>query len=218
MNSPAPIVADGWISTPVTERTTAAIVRGTTGTPASCSAWATRWASSAWTPGHAARISPGPTPRAAGSRSRAARTSRVTSLTTLESAPVPNIARRMLRGEERRRDVSLARVGQDRHDPRPARLRAARHLERGVQRRAAGDAGQDALGPRQRAGALDRILVADGDDLVEQVALEHGRHEARADPLDAMRPGPAAAQHRRARGLDGDDPAVLVVVLEDLAR
>src|SRR4051794_4810859 len=97
MNSPAPIVADGWISTPVTERTTAAIVRGTTGTPASCSAWATRWASSAWTPGHAARISPGPTPRAAGSRSRAARTSRVPSLTTVESVPRPSIRPRMLR-------------------------------------------------------------------------------------------------------------------------
>ena len=49
------------------------------GTPASCSACATRWASSACTPGQVARISARPTPRAAGSRSRAAATSRRTS-------------------------------------------------------------------------------------------------------------------------------------------
>ena len=51
MNRPSPICAAGWISIPVTARVDGASARGTNGTPASCSAWATRWASSACTPG-----------------------------------------------------------------------------------------------------------------------------------------------------------------------
>ena len=58
----------GWISIPVIDRAIAAITRGSSGTPAPYSACATRWASSAWTPGQVARISSEPTPRAAGSR------------------------------------------------------------------------------------------------------------------------------------------------------
>ena len=57
MNSPSPTSAHGWISIPVIVRAAAAIVRGATGTPASLSACATRWASSACTPGQLARIS-----------------------------------------------------------------------------------------------------------------------------------------------------------------
>src|SRR4051812_13545574 len=172
MKSPSPMLAAGWISTPVIARTAIATERGSSGTPASCRACATRCASTACTPGQVARISAGPTPRAAGSRSRAARTSRVTSLTTLESVPTPNIARQMLRSEERRRDVALAGVGQDRDDPRALGLRAARHLEGAVERRAARDAREDALRARERPRAVDGVLVGDGDDLVEQVALE----------------------------------------------
>ena len=52
MKSPFPTRAAGWISIPVAARLRAASVRGTSGTPAPCSAWATRWASRAWTPGH----------------------------------------------------------------------------------------------------------------------------------------------------------------------
>ena len=76
---------------PVSVRVSIDIVRGTSGTPDSCSACATRWESSAWMPGHVATISAGPTPRAAGSRSRAAATSRRSSLTTPAKVPSPSM-------------------------------------------------------------------------------------------------------------------------------
>src|SRR4051794_14457148 len=196
MNRPMPICAAGWISIPVAARTTVAIARGASGIPAPCSACAMRWASSACTPGHVARISTGPTPRAAGSRSRAAVTSRVTSLTTRATVPRPSICR-SLRSEERRRDVPLAGVRQHGDDPRAARLRAPGDLDRRPHRRAARDAGEDALAPRERPGRLDRRLVGDRDDLVEDLAVEHGRDEPRADALDAVRAGPPARQDGR---------------------
>src|SRR4051812_9233605 len=89
MNSPRPIRAAGWISTPVIVRVRYAIARGSRGTPARARAWAMRCASSAWTPGQAARIPGAATPVAAGSRSWAARTSRRTSLTTSRTVEMP---------------------------------------------------------------------------------------------------------------------------------
>src|SRR3954454_10182497 len=216
MNSPAPIVAAGWISTPVAARITVAMVRGTIGTPAPWSAWASRWASSACTPGHDARISAGPTPRAAGSRSRAAATSRVTSLTTRAAVPSPNI-RTSLRTEERHRDVPLAGVGEHRDDPLAARLGPPGDLHRRPHVRAARDARQDPLGAGEREGGRDGVVVGDRDDLVEQVAVQHGRHEARADAVDAVRPRRAAGEDRRAARLDGDDAAPGIAGLEALA-
>src|SRR3954465_8126564 len=61
-------------------------------------ACAIRWESSACTPGHAARISRVPTPRAAGSRSRTARTSRRSSPATRATEPIPNISSPRLPG------------------------------------------------------------------------------------------------------------------------
>src|SRR4051794_27258533 len=193
MNRPMPTWAAGWISMPVAARMRVAIARGATGTPAPCMACARRCASSAWTPGHAARISTGPTPRAAGSRSRAAVTSRVTSLTTRATVPRPSMGY-SLRSEEGRRDVALAGVRQDGGDSRAARLRALGDLDRRPHRRAARDAGEDALAARQRPGGLDRRLVGDGHDLVEHVAVEHRGDEACPDALDAVRAGPAAGE------------------------
>ena len=120
--------------------------------------------------------------------------------------------------EERRRDVALAGVGQHDRDPLALGLGALRDLERGVQRGAAGDAGQHALAARGQARGLERVLVVDGDDLVEQRAVEHRRHEARADALDLVRAGPAAGEHGRGRRLDGDHLQVLVALLEEAAR
>src|SRR3954452_10798303 len=193
MNSPGPIRAAGWISMPVAARITVETVRGTTGTPASCSTCASRWASSACTPGHVARISVRPTPRAAGSRSRAALTSRVTSLATRAAVPRPNMPA-SLRTEERHRDVALARVGQHRDDPLAAHLRPPCELARRPDVRAARDPAEDALGAGERERGLDGVLVGDRDDLVEQLAVEDRRHEARADAVDAVRPGGAARE------------------------
>ena len=71
----------------VIARVASAIARGTSGTRPACSACATRWASSAWTPGQLSRISSDETPRAAGSRSRAAATSQRISRTTPAKVP-----------------------------------------------------------------------------------------------------------------------------------
>src|SRR4051812_3851189 len=216
MKRPGPIVAAGWISTPVAARTKVATVRGTSGTPAPCRAWARRWASSACTPGHVARISLRPTPRAAGSRSRAAATSRLTSLTTRATVPSPSM-RRSLRTEERHRDVALSGVGEHRDDPLAARLGTPRELACRPHVRPARDAAEDALDAREVERSVDRVLVAHGDDLVEQVAVEHRRDEAGADPIDAMRPWCAAREHRGAAGRARDDPARGVALLEPLA-
>src|SRR3954470_12232349 len=70
------------------------MARGATGMPMSCSAWATRWASTACTPGHAISTSAEDTPRAAGSRSWAAATSWRTSRATRRRVPRPSMALR----------------------------------------------------------------------------------------------------------------------------
>jgi hypothetical protein len=67
--------AAGWISMFVIARVASAIAREISGTRAPCRACATRCARSACTPGQLSRISSDETPRAAGSRSRAAATS-----------------------------------------------------------------------------------------------------------------------------------------------
>src|SRR4051794_18387457 len=95
MKSDWPISAAGWISMPVTARETVAIARGAIGTPLSWSAWASRWLSRACTPGQVPRISSVPAPRAAGSRSRTARTSRRSSPGTRAAVPKPNIGPRL---------------------------------------------------------------------------------------------------------------------------
>ena len=117
-----------------------------------------------------------PTPRAAGSRSRAACTSRRSSLATRAKRPeaghlqqrsgtkaTPGLVdaahgrgsrtRRCSSGrEERLRDVALAGVGHDDDDPLALRLSGARgDLQRRPQRRAAGDARR--AGPRAARSA-----------------------------------------------------------------
>src|ERR1700761_8900740 len=233
MKKPLPIRAAGWISMPVTDRATVAISRGTIGTPAPYRAWATRWASSAWTPGQAARISSEPTSRAAGSRSWAAAISRRISATVRAMTPRPNMAQRLATGrrqsaaaapptarlgsEERRRDVALAGVRQHDGQTGATTFRAVRHLESGPHRRATGDPGQDSLPPGQQPCRLDGVLVIDGDDLVEDLAVEHRGYEPGADALDLVRPGPATGQDGRVLRLHRDDPAIRIARLEHLA-
>ena len=75
------------------------------------------------------------------------------------------------------RDVALAGVGQDHDDPLAARLAAgAATCER--RRTAPRRRRCRRARPRARAaapGRVDRVLVGDGDDLVEQLAVEHRR-------------------------------------------
>src|SRR3954452_13946425 len=188
MNRPSPISAAGWISMPVTARLAHASVPGTSGTPARATTGATRWRGSACTPGHSASTSVEPTPRAEGSRACTAATSRRTSPTTRARVRRPSIGRKgrpcsaaLRRCEERRRHVALAGVGQDRDDPLAGALRPAGDLERAPYRRAAGHPRQDALAPGELPGRRDRDLVGALQDLVEDLAVEDRRHEARAD-------------------------------------
>src|SRR5919107_4448082 len=226
MNRPWPIVAAGWISMFVIARVASAIARGTSGTRAPCSADETRWASSAWTPGQLSRISSDETPRAAGSRSRAAATSQRISRTTRDSVPTRRLkvdsrateASVPVRREERRRDVALARVGQHRDDPLAARLGPLRQLERGRHGRAARHPGQDPLPRGEQVRVLDRLLVGAGEHLVDDVQVEDLGNEARADALDAVRARAPAGQHGGRRRLDADDERVRVAILERLAH
>src|SRR4051794_40573100 len=139
MNSPSPTVAAGWISTPVSERAAPAMTRGTTGTPTWSSACATRCASRAWTPGQVATIPRAETPRAAGSRSRAARTSRDTSRASWATVLRPSMRVTLLTvgtvrppGRAHAQEVARAQVNlQERVEQRARQAREqAQRLER----------------------------------------------------------------------------------------
>ena len=56
--------------------------------------------------------------------------------------------------------------------------------------------------------------VGDGDHLVDEVGVEHGRDEPCAKTLNAMQPRLPARQHRARARLDGDHPSVRVALLE----
>src|SRR5947208_1711225 len=96
-------------------------------------------------------------------------------------------APRGLFGEERRREVALAEVGQDRDDQLPRVLGAFGHLDRAGDRGAAGDAAEHALLAGQPARHLEGFLVADDDNFVDDLGVEDVGDEPRADPLDLVR-------------------------------
>src|SRR6476646_11856834 len=114
---------------------------GATGMPVSRSAWATRCARMACTPPQLIRISRLPTPRAAGSRSRAEAISERSSLATRLRVLKPSMAKAYadpsgLRCEERQRHVALPAVRDDHDDPLAGQLRAGPNLPGGLDRRA----------------------------------------------------------------------------------
>src|SRR5215211_2139359 len=215
MKKSSPIFAAGWISIPVTALLPYEIASGSSGTPASFSAWATRCESNAWTPPQLDRISTAPALRAAGSRSRAAATSARISRTTRRSVPTPSMDRR-LGSEERQRHVALAAVGNDHDDPLAGELAARADLHRRVDRRARRDPDQQPLPRGGEPRRVDRALVLDLDYLVDHVAVEDLGHEPRPDPLDLVRAGRASRDHRRARRLDCHDVRARAALLQYL--
>ena len=65
-------------------------------------------------------------------------------------------------------------------------------------------------------GRVDRVLVADDQDLVDDLAVQDGRDEPRPDALDPVRARPATAEHRRCRRLDRDHLGLRVDRLDGL--
>ena len=190
----APIFAAGWISIPVSARVAVASTRGATGTRASCRRWATRWLSSACTPGQAARISAGPTSRAAGSRSRAAPTSRRTSVMTRPRTSSPNTRQRLQRTRERPGGVGGRRGHASWNRPTSTKAKQARTEMRNrmpLKRRAPGGCRAER---RRRTG--------------QRAAVRHRRSRSRArrwGPRRAtsarcMASGPTTGPCRGARG------------------
>ena len=137
-------------------------------------------------------------------------------------------------GEERRAEIALAGVGQHAEHLRPRRrLRADR--ERAGERRAAGDAGEDAFLARQLARQAERVGAGDGHDLVDQPGVDRIFRElgdeVRRPALHRMRPkqgvalgrlavgdwalANAAGEDLRVIGLADDDLRVRPVLLQD---
>src|SRR5262245_34784482 len=164
---------------------------GATGTPASWSAWATRWARIAWTPPQLSRISTLPTRRAAGSRSRAEaiseRISRATRLRVSNPGMAKSVRVELFGREERERHVALPAVGDDHDDPLAGQLRAGPELQRRLDGRSRRDPDQQPLALGGVARPCERGLVVDGDHLVDHLTVQHLRHEAGSDALDLVR-------------------------------
>src|SRR2546425_6306130 len=100
--------------------------------------------------------------------------------------------------------ISFAGVREDRHDTLTFAQalcdpKGGHHI--GPRR----DADEKAFLPAEPPRHLDRVVVADGDDLVVDFAVQNIRHEARPDALDSVHPGAPTLQHRRAGGLNRHD-------------
>ena len=71
--------------------------------------------------------------------------------------------------------------------------------QRGRHGRARRAADQQPLAPRQRAGRVEALGVADADPLVDDLAVERLGHEVLADPLDLPGLGRVAREDRAFR-------------------
>ncbi|EPY36761.1 transcriptional regulator [Strigomonas culicis] len=101
-------------------------------------------------------------------------------------------------------EVALAEGGDDRDDGLAGHLGALSELQRRVDVGAAREAAEDAVRAGQLLRGVYRVVALHGDDLVHDLAVEHGGHEAGADALDLVGPRLAAGEHRRLRRLHRD--------------
>ena len=86
-------------------------------------------------------------------------------------------------GEQCCGQVSVAGIGEKNDDRFAGVFGTLGKLDRGVQRCAGGNADQHALGFADQFAGSERVLVADGDDLVIDAGIERVRDESRADAL-----------------------------------
>ena len=114
-------------------------------------------------------------------------------------------ARRALRREERRRDVALARVGQDRRRSARRATRAARATS--IAAHTAAPPEMPASTPSRRASARAVSIASSSSTAITSSStsrLSTCGHEPGADALDLVRARAAARQHRRGARLDRD--------------
>ena len=100
---------------------------------------------------------------------------------------------------------------------RPAISSRASDVEGGDEGGAGGDADRQTFDPGAAASHVEGVIIADLDHLVDHLTVEDGGHEAAADPLDLVRSGRAAGEHRRGRRLDRDHPHRWFALLQHLA-
>ena len=86
-------------------------------------------------------------------------------------------------------EVTLPGAAADGDDQLSFILRPLGHFQRHVDIGAGGDTTQQAFFLCQPTCHMDGVLIADGDDLVDNVEMEVVRHEAGAGPLDLMDAG-----------------------------
>src|SRR6478736_5226558 len=238
MNSRRPIVAPGWISTPVTARDTWDSSRaGSRSAGSRHIRCATRCTHTACRPGYARATST--RDRAAGSRrcaaSRSSRRVRANRRRLRQCSPAP-VAPVAVRSAEDARagvgtprppgqevgvqdggEVALAERRDDHDDQLPGVLGALAELDRGVHGGAGGDADEQPLLLRGPARDGDGGVGVHVDDLVVDVGVEDLRDEVRPDALDLVRAGLAAVEDRRLGRLDAHDLHAGLALLEHLA-
>ena len=104
------------------------------------------------------------------------------------SQATPPAARRTARcAWTRRHSRRQSGVGQDDDEELALVLRPFCHLDRRVRRRAGADTDEDAFFLGQPAGHLCRLLARDLEHLVDDLCVQHTRHEPGADALDLVR-------------------------------
>src|SRR3990167_3436700 len=112
--------------------------------------------------------------------------------------------------------VSLARVGQHGNDEL-VRLELRGDSARGKRGGAGRGSDQQPLLAREAPRPHQRVLVAHLDDPIDDVTVEHARHERRADSLDGVRMRLATGEDGRFRGLHGDQSNARHLLPEHLA-
>lgn len=116
------------------------------------------------------------------------------------------------------RHIALAVVGDDGDDSLALVLGLLGLLEGDEDVAAGGDAAEDALIGGEFAGGVNGVVVGDGAEFVDDLAVHYFGDEVCADALDLVGACAAFGEERGVGGFDGDDLGVGVVFLEYFAN
>ena len=129
-------------------------------------------------------------------------------------AGVGTVFTHTLFGKQRRGEIAHARIGDDDGDALARVFGALCNFCGGIDGRARRNTGEYAVRFGDLAPEGERVLVGDGEHLVDELCIQNFRHEARADALQAVRPGVAARKHGRFFRFDGDRAQGRVLLLQ----